>query len=74
MGQLIEVAITAAEGLSIGARRIVLTGEYLTDASHADYDVAPNGKFLMLKRAGEGSQTIVVHNWGRELREKTGAR
>jgi len=74
MGQLVEVAITSAGGLSIGARRVVLTGDYLTDASHADYDVAPNGMFLMLKRAGEGSQTIVVHNWGRELREKTGAR
>jgi eukaryotic-like serine/threonine-protein kinase len=74
MGQLVEVAISSAGGISIGARRVVLTGDYLTDASHADYDVAPNGKFLMLKRAGEGSQTIVVHNWARELREKTRAR
>lgn len=28
----------------------------------------------MLKRAGAESQTIVVHNWGRELREKTAPR
>jgi hypothetical protein len=46
----------------------------MTDASHADYDVSPTGKFLMLKRAGEGSQAIVVHNWVRELREKASHR
>jgi hypothetical protein len=31
----------------------------------------PDGRFLMLKRAGAEAQTIVVHNWGRELRERT---
>lgn len=45
-----------------------------SDASHASYDVAPDGRFLMLKRAGAESQTIVVHNWARELREKTAGR
>jgi len=28
----------------------------------------------MLKREGAESQTVVVHNWGRELREKTAPR
>ena len=50
---------------------MALRGEYLIEASHASYDVAPDGRFLMLKRAGADAQTIVVHNWGRELREKT---
>ena len=31
-------------------------------------------RFLLLKRAGAESQAIVVHNWGRALREKTGPR
>jgi hypothetical protein len=35
---------------------------------------ATDGRFLMLKRAGAESQTIVVHNWGPELREKTAVR
>jgi serine/threonine-protein kinase len=72
--QIVEVAVTTSGGFSIGARKVVLTGDYLTDASHANYDVAPDGRFLMLKRAGAVSQTIIVHNWARELREKTGAR
>ena len=71
VGEIIEVAVTSDAGFSIGKRSVVLNGEYLTDSSHQNYDVAPNGRFLMLKRAGAEAQTIVVHNWGRELREKT---
>jgi len=63
--------VTTGGRFSIGKRRTVLTGNYITDASHASYDVAPDGRFLMLKRAGADAQMIVVHNWGRELREKT---
>ena len=33
-----------------------------------------DGRFLMLRRAGAEAQTIVVHNWARELREKTAPR
>ncbi len=42
-----------------------------TAASHARYDVATDGRFLMLKRAGTETQTIIVHNWAREVQEKT---
>jgi serine/threonine-protein kinase len=71
VGEIVEVDVTTGTDFSIGARRVVLSGDYLTDSSHPNYDVAPDGRFLMLKRAGAESQTIVVHNWGRELREKT---
>jgi len=71
IGEVVEVGVTTGSAFSIGARKVVLSGDYLTDSSHPNYDVAPDGRFLMLKRAGAESQTIVVHNWGRELREKT---
>jgi WD40 repeat protein len=73
-GETIEVGVTTGSGFSIGERKMVLPGDYLMDASHANYDVSADGRFLLLKRAGAESQTIVVHNWGRELREKTSAR
>ena len=73
-GEVVEVAVTTGAAFSIGTRKVVLTGDYLTDSSHPDYDVAPDGRFLMLKRTGAEAQTIVVHNWGRELREKTAPR
>lgn len=69
-----HVDVTTGVAFSIGARKTVLTGDYLTDSSHPNWDVAPDGRFLMLKRAGAESQTIVVHNWARELREKTAPR
>jgi serine/threonine-protein kinase len=71
VGDVIGVSVTTGTAFSIGARSVVLRGNYLTDATHASYDVAPDGRFLMLQRAGAESQTVVVHNWGRELREKT---
>jgi eukaryotic-like serine/threonine-protein kinase len=74
VGEVIAVGVTTGSGFSIGTRSVVLTGDYLTDTSHPNYDVAPDGRFLMMKRAGAESQTIVVHNWGSELREKTAAR
>jgi serine/threonine-protein kinase len=73
-GEIVAVDVTMDSEFSIGERRVVLTGDYLTDTSHPNWDVSPSGQFLMLKRAGAESQTIVVHNWGRELRERTAAR
>ncbi len=74
VGEVIQVGVTTGSAFSIGERAVVLAGDYLADASHANYDIAPDGSFLMLRRAGAESQTIVVHNWGRELREKTARR
>ncbi|MDQ3243352.1 MAG: hypothetical protein M3Q09_06480 [Gemmatimonadota bacterium] len=72
--EMIRTAVTTGESFAIGERAVVFGDEYLTDATHANYDVGPGDQFLMLKRAGAQSQTIVVHNWARELREKTTSR
>jgi Tol biopolymer transport system component len=74
VGEVVKVMVTTGNDFSIGKREVALTGDYLTDSSHPNWDVAPNGNFLLLKRAGAESQTIVVHNWVRELREKTALR
>ncbi len=70
-GNLMSARVTTGDRFSIGERRRVVSGEFLVDASHASYDVMPDGRFIMLKRAGADAQTIIVHNWIRELREKT---
>ena len=70
-GPIISVAVTTGESFSIGERHPIVSGDFANDASHANYDVAPNGDLLVLKRAGDESQTIIIHNWIRELREKT---
>ena len=67
---VVAVSVTTGREFSIGGRRTALTGNYLLESSHASYDLAPDGRLLMLKRAGTETEAIVVHNWGRELREK----
>ena len=69
-----SVAVTTGANVSIGARRTVLTGDYLASGGRPEYDVSPDGThFLMLRRAGAEMKAIIVHNWGRELREKVTA-
>lgn len=70
-GKFTQVTVVTGDNFTIGERRVVLTGDYLTDGSHPNYDVGPDGQFLLLRRAGEPAQTVVIHNWGRELRAKT---
>jgi Tol biopolymer transport system component len=70
LGEVVHVDVTTGASFSISTRKTAVTGEYLTDSSHPNWDVAPDGRFLLLTRAGAESQTIVVHNWARELREK----
>ena len=43
--------------------RYAIDREYRTrhDTSHPNWDVAPDGCILMLKRAGDESQAIMVH-------------
>ncbi len=74
IGEVVRVEVTTEEAFTIGSRRTVHRGEYLMDTSHPSWDVAPDGRFLLLQRAGEESQLLVVHGWGRELRAKTGVR
>ncbi|MEO7521092.1 MAG: protein kinase [Gemmatimonas sp.] len=74
VNEIIKVNVTTGATFSIGASTTIARGEYLLDTSHQSWDVAPDGRLLLLKRAGEPSQLIVVHNWARELRERTRAR
>ena len=69
---VVSVALTPGPSISVGERRMAVTGEYLTDPAHANYDVSRDGTFLMLKRVG-GLKGVIVHNWALELREKLNA-
>jgi serine/threonine-protein kinase len=71
---IVSVAVTTGTTFSLGERRVALPGDYLGDPTHANYDVSPDGsQFLMLKAAGVQATPIIVHNWGREFREKLGS-
>jgi hypothetical protein len=64
------VAVTTSGTFSIGARHRALRVDMITAPTHPSYDVAPDGRFLVLKPASPESPAVVVYNWRRELREK----
>ena len=70
--QLESAAVTPGTPFVVGERRAVLpSADYLNDITHASYDVWPDGSgFLMVKPVGADDRPILVHNWGRGLREK----
>ena len=69
---LVRVGVTTGAAFSLGGRKVVATGDYVTNASHPNWDLTPDGsQYLMIRRAGDDVQTIVVHNWIRELLART---
>jgi eukaryotic-like serine/threonine-protein kinase len=67
--QLVAAPVATHPTLSVGRREVLFTGNFLTGAGHAQYDVAPDGRsFLMLQPVvGTGEQIVVIYNWAAEL-------
>jgi Tol biopolymer transport system component len=66
--------ITTTPDIAVVRRDSLFTGDYGTWLGHAAYDVAPDGKHLLLLRpVDDSTRTIVVHNWGAELRARLAA-
>jgi serine/threonine-protein kinase len=69
---LMSVPVTTGARFTIGERRASQAGETFDDGTHAGYDVAADGQLLMLRPTGTEVTAMLVHNWGRVLREKLG--
>ena len=68
-GRAIVEATLAGSPPTITSRRTVADGPFIADGGYGDYDVSPDGShFLMLESADRQAETIIVHNWGAELR------
>jgi serine/threonine-protein kinase len=74
-GGIESAAVTRGATFVVGERRATIPpGDFLYDVTHASYDVWPDGSgFLMVKPVGGDDRPILVHNWGRGLREKLAA-
>jgi len=69
--EVVALPVTTDQAFSIGERKVVFTGDYVSAFTHASYDVAPDGThFIMLKRADEDARAMIVLNWDRELEAK----
>jgi len=52
------------------SRATLFERDYLASPNYAQYDVARDGRFIMLEPTGESQQLTVHVNWPQSLREK----
>jgi hypothetical protein len=70
------VPVTAGPtGFSAGIAVHLFDGPYASDASHANWDLMPDGKhFLMLQSVEGQTSTMIVYGWANELRHRWSAK
>jgi serine/threonine-protein kinase len=62
-----NVSLTGS--FSILSREMLFRDDFVkAPLPHANYDVAPDGSHLLLLKATEQAQVLIVHNWREELR------
>ena len=75
--QVVSVAMTLAQTLTVGARKVLFDGPYASPGlgGHQSMSVSPDSKrFVLLKRLDDDSHIVVTTNWFTELRARIGAR
>jgi Tol biopolymer transport system component len=72
--EFLAATLTTTPSLAIVRRESLFKGDYPVTTGHANYDIAPDGKRLLLLRSVPDSvHAIVVHNWSTEVRAKIAA-
>ncbi len=66
--RMIAAAVETQPGLRVVSRTPLFdASDYERAAPHANYDVHPDGRFLMIRRAA-ASEVVIVQNWHLEVR------
>lgn len=72
---MMSVAVRLTPEFSVTSRDSLFTGTYPFPFNHANYDIAPNGKeMLLLKSIDADQQRVFVYNWSGELRRQAAGR
>ncbi len=72
--EFMAATLGTKNGLAIVGRETLFKGDYPVTTGHANYDVAPDGKHLLLLRpVSDSVRAIVVHDWASEFRAKIAA-
>jgi hypothetical protein len=58
----VAATLNLGAAFAVAARAVLFEGDFASDPTHAQYDVAPDGRFVLL-RGGEPSRLAVVLNW-----------
>jgi hypothetical protein len=63
--------VTTVPTFAVASRQVLLDDRFVSAAApHANYDVSPDDKYLLVVEAVEDAQLLVVHNWGLEVRDR----
>ena len=71
-GKLYAVPIQVSPNLTVGQREPLFDDRFATLLNRTNYDVTPDGQFVMLKGNDDPTNVIVVLNWFEELKERVG--
>jgi hypothetical protein len=68
---MMAVDVTVGERFTAGQPQELFAGHYMATSNKWDYDVAPDGRFIMIKTPDEDQprEITVVLNWFQELEE-----
>ncbi|HYN64650.1 MAG TPA: hypothetical protein VES36_08600, partial [Candidatus Limnocylindrales bacterium] len=70
--RLMAVSVTAGDRFNFSPPTLLFDNSYLLSTQPPSYDVAPDGRFLMIKPIGDTevvpSQIVVIQNWFEELK------
>jgi eukaryotic-like serine/threonine-protein kinase len=70
-GKLVAVAVPPGSSFTPGAPRALFSLEgYRRARNHPQYDVAPDGRFVMIREPGGAVGAVYAENWFAELRAK----
>ena len=73
--KFMAATVTTAPTFAVVSRDVFLDDTFVSAGSpHANYDVSPDGKRLLVLEAAEDAQIFIVHNWGAEVRAILGGR
>jgi eukaryotic-like serine/threonine-protein kinase len=73
-GQMSVATVSTTPAFAVTSRQQLFEGSYALNiaAVHAPYDISPDGQHILLIRpTSSDAQTIIVHDWKYELRERT---
>jgi serine/threonine-protein kinase len=74
LDDIMVASLTFSPGPSVIRRDTVFTGVFVSNRFHAAYDVAPDGRLLLLEPSQKEVQPTIVLNWRRVLETRFGAR
>jgi hypothetical protein len=60
--------VVTSPALDVSVPRLVLKGEYMAPGGTKSWDVAPDGRFLLMKPVPAEPSIQVVLNWTEELK------